>query len=166
MVLVCHPQHRLARRKVIKPPDLRGEGFVAFEPALMIRKAIDRALRHEGVHVQVILEFDNIDTVKQAVVGGQGVSILPRPTVQAEVELGTLVAIPIGIPDLVRPLGIIHARHRPLSPTVQRFIEVVRGSEEAAPDRERRERNPQVRSRSPRRAAGGRRSTRRRSDHG
>jgi DNA-binding transcriptional LysR family regulator len=130
MVLVCHPQHRLARRRVVKPTDLRGEGFVAFEPALMIRKAIDRALRHAEVHVQVVLEFDNIDTIKQAVVGGQGVSILPRPTIQTEVELGTLVAIPIGIPDLVRPLGIIHSRHRPLSPTVQRFIEVVRGSAE------------------------------------
>ncbi|MGH7539138.1 MAG: LysR family transcriptional regulator [Gemmatimonadales bacterium] len=138
MVLVCHPHHRLARRKVIKPSDLRGEGFVAFEPALMIRKAIDRALRHHGAQIQVILEFDNIDTIKQAVVGGQGVSILPRPTIQAEVELGTLVAIPIGIPDLVRPLGIIHARHRPLSPTVQRFIEVVRGSEGTKPSKGRR----------------------------
>ena len=144
MVLVCHPQHRLARRRVIKPSDLRGEGFVAFEPALMIRKAIDRALRHAGVQPEVVLEFDNIDTIKQSVAGGQGVSILPRPTVQAEVELGTLAAVPIGIPDLVRPLGIIHARHRPLSPTVQRFIEVVRGSE--GRDREKR-RAPRARRR-------------------
>jgi DNA-binding transcriptional LysR family regulator len=160
MVLVCHPHHRLARRKVIKPSELRGEGFVAFEPALMIRKAIDRALRHHGVHIQVILEFDNIDTIKQAVVGGQGVSILPRPTIQAEVELGTLVAIPIGIPDLVRPLGIIHARHRPMSPTVQRFIEVVRGSEETEPGKGRRARGRAAQSRSPRRAGPAGRSSR------
>ncbi len=142
MVFVCHPDHRLAGRKSIKPSDLRGEGFVAFEPALMIRKAVDRALRHHGAQVRVILEFDNIDTIKQAVVGGQGVSILPRPTIQAEVELGTLVAIPIGIPDLVRPLGIIYARHRPLSPTVERFIEVVRGSEVTKPGKAGRRRRP------------------------
>src|SRR5437588_1824521 len=107
MVFVCHPRHRLARRKTIKPSDLSTEGFVAFEPNLMIRKATDRALRHHGAQLNVILEFDNIDTIKQAVIGGQGVSILPRPTIQADVERGTLVAIPIGIPDLVRPLGII-----------------------------------------------------------
>ncbi len=128
MVFVCHPTHRLARRKTIKPSDLNGEGFVAFEPALMIRKAIDRTLRHHGATPNIVLEFDNIDTVKQAVVGGQGVSILPRPTVKNEIELGLLVGIPIGIPDLVRPLGIIYARHRPLTPTVERFIEVVKGS--------------------------------------
>jgi DNA-binding transcriptional LysR family regulator len=165
MVLVCHPQHRLARRKVVKPTDLRDEGFVAFEPALMIRKAVDRALRHAGAQVQVVLEFDNIDTVKQAVAGGQGISILPRPTVQTEVALGTLVAIPIGIPDLVRPLGIIHARHRQLSPTVQRFIAVVRGSEAAEPGLTggRHGRDGEARPRRTRRAG---RSTRRRSDHG
>ena len=128
MVFVCHPQHRLARRKVIKPADLTGEGFVGFDQALMIRKAIDRTLRHHGVQVDVVLEFDNIDTVKQAVVNGQGVSILPRPTVQNELAVGVLQAVEIGIPELVRPLGIIHARHRPLTPTVERFVEVVRGS--------------------------------------
>ncbi len=141
MVLVCHPQHRLARRKTVQPADLRGEGFVAFEPGLTIRKAIDRSLRHHGAQVRVVLEFDNIDTIKQAVAGGQGVSILPRPTIQAELDLGTLVAIPIGIPDLVRPLGIIHLRHRPMTPTVQRFIEVVRASDAARPRRDRRPRS-------------------------
>jgi DNA-binding transcriptional LysR family regulator len=149
MVVVCPPQHRLARRRVIRPSDLGGEAFVAFEPALMIRRAIDRALRHAGVQLQVLLEFDNIDTIKQTVVGGQGVSILPRPTVQAEVEAGTLVAIPIGIPDLVRPLGIIHSRHRPLSPTVQRFIEIVRGSEETKPRGRRNVTRPARQRRSP-----------------
>jgi DNA-binding transcriptional LysR family regulator len=129
MVFVCQPGHRLARRKTIKPSDLNGEGFVAFEPALMIRKAIDRTFRHHGVQLNVVLEFDNTDTIKQAVAGGQGVSILPRPTVEVEVELGTLVAVPIGIPDLVRPLGIIRARARPMTPTVERFVEVVRGSD-------------------------------------
>jgi DNA-binding transcriptional LysR family regulator len=138
MVFVCSPDHRLARRKTVRPADLRGDGFVAFEPALMIRKAVDRALRHHGARVQVVLEFDNIDTIKQAVAGGQGVSILPRPTIQPEMELGTLVGIPIAIPDLVRPLGIIYARGRPLSPTVERFIEMVRAAEEQPAPRARR----------------------------
>ena len=46
MAFVCHPAHRLARRRVVAPEDLVGEPFVAFDPGLTIRKAIDRALRH------------------------------------------------------------------------------------------------------------------------
>jgi hypothetical protein len=42
------------------------------------------------------------------------------------------VAIPLapgslGGEPLVRPLGIIHARSKPLAPTVRRFIDLLRG---------------------------------------
>ncbi len=45
MVLVCHPNHRLARESAIDLKAVAGESFVAFEPGLAIREEIDRALR-------------------------------------------------------------------------------------------------------------------------
>ena len=126
MVLVCHPAHRFARRRVVMPQDLNGEKFVAFDPDLGIRKAIDRALKQRTVRVNVVMEFDNIETIKEAIAIGAGVSILPRPTVQKETEIGSLAAVPLGIPDLVRPVGIIYRRQKHLSPTVTRFIESLR----------------------------------------
>ena len=126
MVLVCHPAHRFARRRVVMPQDLNGEKFVAFDPDLGIRKAIDRALKQRTVRVNVVMEFDNIETIKEAIAIGAGVGILPRPTVQKETEIGSLAAVPLGIPDLVRPVGIIYRRQKHLSPTVTRFIESLR----------------------------------------
>ncbi len=126
MVLVCHPGHRFARRRVVMPQDLNGEKFVAFDPDLGIRKAIDRALKQRNVRVNVVMEFDNIETIKQAIAIDAGVSILPRPTVQKETEIGSLAAVPLGIPDLARPVGIIYRRQKHLSPTVARFIESLR----------------------------------------
>jgi DNA-binding transcriptional LysR family regulator len=40
-----------------------------------------------------------------------------------EAGVRTLVVIPLGIPDLVRPVGIIHRRQKPLTPTASRFIQ-------------------------------------------
>jgi DNA-binding transcriptional LysR family regulator len=84
MALVCHPGHRLARRRLVLPADLNGEAFVAFDPELTIRKAIDRALRQHNVRVNVMMEFDNIETIKQAIIIAAGVSILPRHVVEKE----------------------------------------------------------------------------------
>ena len=126
MVLVCHPGHRFARRRGVMPQDLNGEKFVAFDPDLGIRKAIDRALKQRNVRVNVVMEFDNIETIKQAIAIDAGVGILPRPTVQKETEIGSLAAVPLGIPDLVRPVGIIYRKRKHLSPTVTRFIESLR----------------------------------------
>src|SRR5215510_972557 len=90
MAFVCHPTHRLARRRVVAPADLTGEPFVAFDAGLTIRKAIDRALRQRNVKLNITMAFDNIETIKQAIMIGAGVSLLPRHTVDKEVGIRTL----------------------------------------------------------------------------
>jgi DNA-binding transcriptional LysR family regulator len=126
MAVVCHPTHPFARRRVVRPEDLQGQPFVAFDPELTIRKAIDRALRQRGVKPSVVMEFDNIETIKQAIMIRAGVSLLPRHTVDNETRARTLAAVPFGIPELVRSVGLIHRRQKPLSPAVSRFIDLLR----------------------------------------
>lgn len=130
MVFVCHPAHRLARRKIITAADLHGENFVAFDADLSIRKAIDRCLRQHDVKVNVVMEFDNIETIKQAIAIGAGVGILPRPTILKEVGNRTLAAVPLSMAELVRPLGIIHRRGKLFTPTIVRFLELLRQSDQ------------------------------------
>ena len=126
MAFVCHPNHRLARRRLVTPAELNGEPFVAFDRELTIRKAIDRALRQRGVKVNIVMEFDNIETIKQAIIIAAGVSILPRHTVQKEAGIRTMTAVTLGVPDLARPVGIIYRRHKPLTPTASRFVEMLK----------------------------------------
>jgi DNA-binding transcriptional LysR family regulator len=133
MVFVCHPTHRLARRRAITPADLNDAKFVAFDPNLRIRKAIDRCLRDHNVRVQVVMEFDNIETIKQAISVGEGVSILPQPTILKEVGSRMLAAIPLTMTELVRPLGIIRRRTKRLTPPVARFLELLQQSSEKQP---------------------------------
>lgn len=126
MVVACPPGHRLAGRSSVMGRDLMGERFVAFDEGLTIRKEIDRQLRRHRVDVQVTVAFDNIETIKRAVEIGEGISILPEPTLRKDIQAGTLVAVPLTAPQLHRPLAIIHRRSGLLSRTVQRFIDFIR----------------------------------------
>jgi len=128
MVLVCPPSHRLARAKLIKPSELAGEKFVAFERGLGIRKEVDRYLKNNNIRIETAMEFDNIEAIKRAVEIGSGVSLLPRPTLDHEVETGTLVAVSLAGKEFARPLGIIHRRGRKLYPNALQFIERLQGN--------------------------------------
>ncbi|OGK79951.1 MAG: hypothetical protein A2X53_00535 [Candidatus Rokubacteria bacterium GWA2_70_23] len=132
MVVVTHPSHRLARKRRVAPADLNGEAFVAFDHDLAVRRAIDRALKQHSVRVNVVMEFDNVETIKQAIGIAAGISILPRPTVLKEVEIRTLAAVPLAIPGLVRPIAIIHRRGKRLTPAVARFIELLQKADDAS----------------------------------
>jgi len=128
MVLVCPPAHPLANKKLVEAHDLDGVNFVAFAPDLSIRKAIERSLRQGKAKPKIVMEFDNIETIKQALEVGTGVAILPEPTVQKEVHQGSLTSVPLAMKELVRPIGIIHRRHKRLTPGVQKFMELLRES--------------------------------------
>ena len=45
--------------------------------------------------------------------------------VRDEAAAGTLVTIPLVDPNLVRPMGIIHRRGRPLGAAARRFIQLL-----------------------------------------
>ena len=123
MVVVCHPDHRFAGQAKVTVDQLRDEDYIAFDRDLPIRKEIDRHLRQHQVSVQVVMEFDNIETIKQAIEIGTGLSILPEPTVWKEISTGTLAATPLAIRDLSRPIGIIHRQRKIFTPTILKFLE-------------------------------------------
>src|SRR5258708_8295509 len=116
MVLVAHPAHRLARRRTVSPAELQGEKFVAFDRDLAVRKAIDRALKQHGVKVEGVMEFDNVETIKQAIGIAAGVSILPRPTAVMESGMRTLATVPLPLSRLARPVRPVHRPGKQLSP--------------------------------------------------
>jgi DNA-binding transcriptional LysR family regulator len=125
MVLVCAPTHRLAGRDRIRLEELAGENIIGFDSDLTIRHEIDRVLAEHGVDVRVVMEFDNIETIKQAVEIDAGVALLPEPTVMREVETQSLKSVRLTTDELVRPLGIIHRRGKELGITTRRFIELL-----------------------------------------
>jgi DNA-binding transcriptional LysR family regulator len=131
IVLVCAPSHPFARREQVAIDELDGQSLVGFDPDLVIRHEIDRVLASRHAEPHVVMEFDNIETIKRAVEIDAGVALLPEPTVLRELAAGTLCAVPLdcaGMPSgaIVRPLGIIRARGKPLAPTIERFIELLR----------------------------------------
>ncbi len=125
MVLATTPDHPLARKAVAGPQDLAGLDFIAFDEDLPIRRDVDRYLRAHGVEVNVVMHFDNLQTIKEALVLGSGVSIIPERIIHAELAEGRLAAIPLEAPKLFRPLGIIHRKKKRPHRAAQLFLDLL-----------------------------------------
>jgi DNA-binding transcriptional LysR family regulator len=136
MVLACAPGHPLAQQTRVRPAQLDGLRWVGFDTTLVIHKKLEAFLRQYHTHADVQMRFDNIESIKRAVELSTGVALLPLPTIEREIQAGTLVGIPLSGAKLVRPLAIIHRRQRRLSAAVMGFIEVLRQQDAAgAPPR-------------------------------
>lgn len=125
MVLICPPEHPLAKKETITAEDVSKFEFIAFDRTLIIRKELDRYFRLHGHSADITMEFDNIETIKQAVEAGLGISVVPQPTVQDETRYGRIAARPF-VPDIPkRPIGIIHRHRKTFTVTATKFIEML-----------------------------------------
>jgi DNA-binding transcriptional LysR family regulator len=122
LVLICHPQHPLAKAKNVRLKSLSGQKFIGFEPDIPTRKALDRILKDHSVQVQHVMEFDNIETVKRAVEIDAGVAIVPQGTVLQELAKQTLAQVTLDDGDFFRPLAVIYKKNKVLSPAMKAFI--------------------------------------------
>jgi DNA-binding transcriptional LysR family regulator len=125
MTVAAAPSHPLSRKQVVTPPDLNGQDYIGFDEDLSIRQALDRFFRENGVDVNLAMQFDNIQMIKEAVALGSGVSILPARTMEAEIQGGRLVSIPLDAPDLVRPVGIVYRKRKKFNRAAQSFLELL-----------------------------------------
>ncbi|SPE60184.1 Transcriptional regulator, LysR family [Verrucomicrobia bacterium] len=121
LVLICHPDHPFAKRTMVKLKMLEGQKFISFEPDMPTRKALDKILRAKGVKVQHAMEFDNIETVKQAVSLDSGVAIVPAETIKLEVANRFVAAVKLE-GRYYRQLGAIYRKNKVLSPAMKQFL--------------------------------------------
>jgi DNA-binding transcriptional LysR family regulator len=126
LVLICHPQHSLAKTKTLKLKSVSGMKFISFEPDIPTRKAIDKILKENSIEIQTVMEFDNIETVKRAVEIDAGISIVPESTIGQEVAKQTLAAVKIDDGDFYRPLAAIYKKNKVLSPAMKQFISILK----------------------------------------
>ena len=128
LVLICHPDHPLAQQPKVKLSEIASHKFIAFEPDIPTRRAIDKILRDRNVEVDHAMEFDNIETVKRAVEIDAGISIVPRSPVAQEVAKKTIAMVEIADEQFYRPLAAVHKKSKVLSPAMKEFLALLKKS--------------------------------------
>jgi LysR family transcriptional regulator, transcriptional activator of the cysJI operon len=125
MVIAAPPGHMLARNAALPITALEGAQFIGFDRDLPIDAQIDRYFREHRVTVDVALRFDNLQSIKDAVMHGAGVSIMPLRVMDEEIAEGRLVAVRLNPAELYRPVRIVHRRRKVFSEAARALLAVL-----------------------------------------
>ncbi|URX60777.1 LysR family transcriptional regulator [Luteibacter anthropi] len=111
LVVCARPAHPLAGKKRLRREDFAGERWVLRERGSATRALSERALAElpEG---HTVLELDQSEAIKQAVIAGLGIACLPVVAVSDAVQTGRLCVLPTPFLDLRRMLSILLHRRR------------------------------------------------------
>ena len=126
LALFAHPTHPLTRKTQVHTRMLHGETLLLTEVGCVYRERFERVLAAAGAHPANTVEFSSIEAIKQCVIAGMGLSLLPEVTVRDELARGRLAALPWTEPDFGLVTVMAWHRDKWLSPALRAFIALSR----------------------------------------
>ena len=122
--LLLPASHPLTGHKTIVPKDLVGH------PLLLPKSGNTRARLNAWLEpvenqIQISMELDSSEMIKQFVVAGLGFSFLAASNCREEVAAGKLSVLSLGPEPMIRRLGLIYRKDKALSKAALGFIQVI-----------------------------------------
>jgi len=111
LVLVVSNNHHLAKKNMVKINDLKNEPLILRRPSSGTRNLFTAHLESHNMSVDdfnVILEVDNIATIKDLIRRDIGISILSRSVCLDELKKGKITVLPIENLSMIREINILY----------------------------------------------------------
>ncbi len=122
LVAIVPPDHRWAKRQTIQSHQLVDEPFLISREGSGTRRTIEERLRSKGITLNRVMEFGNIEGVKNAVEAGLGISIISKYAVAREVSLDLIRSIRLTGIETKRDFCIIYRRDKYLNNLIKTLL--------------------------------------------
>ncbi|HEY3425979.1 MAG TPA: LysR family transcriptional regulator [Negativicutes bacterium] len=124
LLFITAPNHPFAT-KTISPQDLSKTCLILTEPGCSYRATIENMLDNTNVIPRSRMEVNSIESIKQLVMLGLGISMLPHFTVEKELQNNQLAVATHQLPVPQYMTQLIYHKNKWLSPALYAFIETV-----------------------------------------
>lgn len=129
IVLVTYPRHPFAFAGGATVTQIGREPLILYHKDSTYYTIINEVCREAGIVPHVVMELDSVESTKKMVEQGMGISLLPRTSIEREVELGTLTVIRIlDAAPIVLPAAALYRKTERLDYLVRAFLEVIQHS--------------------------------------
>lgn len=125
MALIAPPDHRLVSKNPVEPSDLKDEVILCTEPGCMYRAKFEMTLSSHGIFPNPGMEFWSLEAIKNCVMSGLGLSLLPLVAVKAELADGKLARLAWDDRPQRMVTLIAHHRNKVLTPALREFLAMV-----------------------------------------
>lgn len=107
LVFLVYPKHPLASARKVSIRDLGAESFVAHNVLSPYRAKVIEAFARHKTKLHMNIELPTLESIKEFVRIGNGVALLPRIAVDAEIKRGELVEVPVPELQFERKMRIV-----------------------------------------------------------
>ncbi|MHB1301500.1 MAG: LysR substrate-binding domain-containing protein, partial [Burkholderiales bacterium] len=123
LVLAAHPDHPMRDRKSIPSSELTEEKFLVREAGSGTRSVVEELFSQAGLTLRPYMELGSGEAIKQAIMAGLGVSVIPLASLSLELRYGQIVLLDVENFPLHRTWHVVHLKGKQLGLTAKVFLD-------------------------------------------
>ena len=129
VVVLARPDHPLARREPLNLADLQKADWILPPPETTLRRQLEKAFFDAGLDPpHCAVQSVSILTNRQLLYDADLLGVWPRGVAADDLAHGRLVSLPVGLPDIIWPVGVATRKLARLSPAADALLAVLRAA--------------------------------------
>ena len=122
LVLVVGPEHELFNHPGIKLKELTKHALISRESGSVERNQFEQFLLEHDIKMKNKWSCSNTETIKKAVLNGEGIAILSRMVIEKEIAAGEVRVLNVENTRMKRKIKLIYHKNKYISQSMKQFI--------------------------------------------
>jgi len=128
IVAVCAPGHRAAGKTTFDLGDFAGETVLLPKQDCSYKMGFDRELTEQDVRLAARMEMTSVGTIKQCIIQGVGIAILPEISIRDERAAGRVHVLPWEDGGREQAILMLWHKDKWIFPALRAFMDAARNS--------------------------------------
>ena len=124
LVLVVGPEHELFNHPGIKLKELTKHALISRESGSVERNQFEQFLLEHDIKMKNKWSCSNTETIKKAVLNGEGIAILSRMVIEKEIAAGEVRVLNVENTRMKRKIKLIYHKNKYISQSMKQFIDI------------------------------------------
>ena len=124
LVLVVGPEHELFNHPGFKLKELTKHALISRESGSVERNQFEQFLLEHDIKMKNKWSCSNTETIKKAVLNGEGIAILSRMVIEKEIAAGEVRVLNVENTRMKRKIKLIYHKNKYISQSMKQFIDI------------------------------------------
>jgi len=126
LVLAVHPHDELLKQGTVSLKDLNGKTMIFAKSDCNYKNILQKMIVESNIQLKKIIEINSMDAIKQLLILGNGMALLPEMVIRDELDKGLLKTVNWKGPAFNAKLFMIWNKEKHLSEPLKVFIYMVK----------------------------------------
>lgn len=126
LVVAAPPKHHLSKDKKIPLSALANERFLTRERGSGIRDSVQDRFEENGIIIEPYMELGSTESIKQAVMAGLGISVLPKQAIRLETRYRHMEVLDVKGFPLIRDWYVARMSGRASNAAAEAFLDFLK----------------------------------------